>query len=154
MNTLGDRLRIARQKSGLKQTQVKERTNINNKTLSGYENNVSEPDMNTLATLTELYEVSYKWLLTGEGEMNIPRQIEKKVSNLTDKDERDIGKRMEKIKKDLLEGNSDDNSDALSFMGEPMSEEAIESLLEALEHAERLATLANKKFIPKKYRKD
>ncbi|UED81042.1 helix-turn-helix domain-containing protein [Lysinibacillus sp. CD3-6] len=154
MTTLGDRLRMARQKSGLKQTQVKERTNINNKTLSGYENNVSEPDMNTLATLTELYDVSYKWLLTGEGDMNIPSRIEKKKSSLTEKDERDIGKRMAKIKKDLLEGSSNDNNDALSFMGEPMSEEAIESLLEALEHAERLATLANKKFIPKKYRND
>lgn len=154
MNTLGDRLRMARQKSGLKQTQVKERTNINNKTLSGYENNVSEPDMNTLATLTELYEVSYKWLLTGEGEMIIPRQTDKKTSTLTEKDERDIGKRMAKIKKDLMVGSSDNNNDALSFMGEPMSEEAIESLLEALEHAERLATLANKKYIPKKYRND
>jgi len=73
-----------------------------------------------------------------------------KAAFLTVKDELDIAKRMEKIKKDLIEGNSD--GEGLNFMGEPMSEEAIESLLAALEHAERIATLTNKKFTPKKYR--
>lgn len=68
--SLGERLKIARQKRGLKQTEVRDRTNINNKTLSGYENNVSDPDTSTLTTLAELYEVSYKWLLTGEGSMS------------------------------------------------------------------------------------
>ncbi len=145
MSTLGERLRLARDKKGLKQTQVKDRTNINNKTLSGYENNVSEPDTNTLATLADLYEVSYKWLLTGKGNM------EETTSNqLTKKDESDIAKRMEKIRKDLVEGNAD--GEGLSFKGEPMSEEAMESLLESLEILERQTTLINKKYIPKKYR--
>lgn len=144
LSTLGDRLRLARERKGLKQTQVKERTNINNKTLSGYENNVSEPDSNTLATLAELYEVSYRWLLTGKGEMknDIPNN-----TSLTDKNERDIAKRMQKLRQDLTSG------DGLSFHGEPMSEEAIESLLEAIEYAERQTTRVNKKYIPKKYRK-
>lgn len=144
MSTLGERLKLARERTGLKQTQVKERTNINNKTLSGYENNVSEPDSATLGVLAELYGVSYKWLITGEGSM-----AKKSSRNLTEKDERDIAKRMEKMKKDLIEGNA---NGGLSYRGEPMSEEAIESLLEALEHAERIATLANKKYTPKKYR--
>lgn len=69
MSTIGERLRIARDKSGLKQTQVKERTNINNKTLSGYENNVSQPDPETLVVLADLYEVKYEWLFAGKGEM-------------------------------------------------------------------------------------
>lgn len=69
MTTLGERLKIAREKKGYSQMQVKERTNINNKTLSGYENNVSEPDTKTLSVLAELYEVSFKWLLTGKGSM-------------------------------------------------------------------------------------
>lgn len=145
MSTLGERLRLARDKKGLKQTQVKERTNINNKTLSGYENNVSEPDTNTLATLADLYEVSYKWLLTGKGNME-----ETTVNQLTEKDESDIAKRMEKMRKDLLEGNA--GGEGLSFKGEPMSEEAMESLLESLEILERQTTLINKKYIPKKYR--
>lgn len=69
MSTLGERLKIARERKGFSQMQVKERTNIHNKTLSGYENDVSEPDTKTLITLAELYEVSYKWLLTGKGNM-------------------------------------------------------------------------------------
>ena len=151
MSTLGERLRIARDRVGLKQTQVKERTNVNNKTLSGYENNVSEPDTNTLVTLANLYNVSYEWLLTGTGNMI---KKDKSTSKLTEKDEQDIGKRMAKIRNDLKEGINDDDKTSLSFMGEPMSEEAIESLLEALEHAERLATLANKKYIPKNTEKN
>lgn len=147
MSTLGERLRLAREKKGLKQTQVKERTNINNKTLSGYENNVSEPDSNTLATLADLYEVSYRWLLTGKGDMSAKRELSTTYNaSLTAKDERDIAKRMEKLKKDLV------NGEGLSFRGEPMSPEAIESVLDAIEFAERQATRANKKYTPKKYR--
>lgn len=145
MQTLGERLRIARQKSGLRQTQVKDRTNINNKTLSGYENNVSEPDMNTLAVLTELYGVSYKWLLTGEGEM-IPKLNEKKSTSLSRKDEIDISKRMAELREDLS------SATGLLFDGEPMSDEAKESLLEAMEFGVRLAKKNNKKYIPNKYR--
>ncbi|WCK53881.1 helix-turn-helix transcriptional regulator [Aneurinibacillus sp. Ricciae_BoGa-3] len=66
MSDLGNRLRSAREKVGLKQIQVKERTGINNKTLSGYENGVSEPDLESLKTLAALYKVSYDWLLNGE----------------------------------------------------------------------------------------
>ncbi|MGR6904998.1 helix-turn-helix domain-containing protein [Lysinibacillus capsici] len=146
MSTLGDRLRIARQKSGLRQTQVKERTNINNKTLSGYENNVSEPDMSTLTVLTELYGVSYEWLLTGEGEMTV--NTTKKSSPLTEKDERDIAKRMAELREDLS------TATGLLFEGEPMSEEAKESLLEAMEFGVRLAKKNNKKYTPKKYREN
>lgn len=140
MSTLGERLKLARERTGLKQTQVKERTNINNKTLSGYENNVSEPDSATLAVLAELYGVSYKWLITGDGSM-----IE--TSNTSsDKVEKDIAKRMEKIKNDLSADGG------LSFFGEPLSDEAKESLLEAMEYAVKQAQRINKKYIPKKYK--
>lgn len=63
MKTIGERLRYARDKKNLKQTQVKERTGINNKTLSGYENGVSEPDSETLKILADLYEVTTDWIL-------------------------------------------------------------------------------------------
>lgn len=81
MTTIGERLKIARQRAGLKQTQVRDRININNKTLSGYENNVSEPDVTTLVTLAELYEVSYKWLLTGKDEENQKRRDDDEFLN-------------------------------------------------------------------------
>lgn len=141
MSTLGERLKLARERTGLKQTQVKERTNINNKTLSGYENNVSEPDAATLSTLAELYGVSYKWLLSGEGSM-----IEKKP--LISKDERDIAKRLKQFEEEI------ENSDGLAFDGEPLSDEAKESLINSMEHIFRQTQLINKKYTPKKYRED
>ncbi|WP_096888259.1 helix-turn-helix domain-containing protein [Brevibacillus laterosporus] len=58
-----ERLRAAREHKNLKQTQVKVYTGINNKTLSGYEKGVSEPDTETLKTLANLYEVSVDWLV-------------------------------------------------------------------------------------------
>lgn len=122
------------------------------------------PNPDTIKLLAEKAhnEITYNELMRAAGhfEGNIAKYISINEDDssplysakLTEKDEKDIAKRMEKIKKDLIEGNAD--GDGLSFMGEPMSEEAVESLLEALEHAERIATLANKKYIPKKYRKE
>lgn len=62
MSLISDRLRIAREKRNLKQTQVMDKVRINNKTLSGYENGVSEPDIDTLRKLAALYNVSVDWL--------------------------------------------------------------------------------------------
>lgn len=58
MNDFGFLLRLAREKRGLTQLQVMRQTGINNKTLSGYENGISEPDLQTLTVLFRLYDVS------------------------------------------------------------------------------------------------
>lgn len=135
MSNLGERLKSARERKGYTQTEVYRRTNINNKTLSKYEKNDTKPDVETLKALAEFYEVSVEWLLTGDT-----------PSVLTEKDELDILKRMEQIKRDLT------SEDGLLFNGEPMSEEAVESFLEAMEYAVRQTQRINKKYIPKKYR--
>ncbi|MGG0796427.1 helix-turn-helix transcriptional regulator [Brevibacillus laterosporus] len=83
MSKLGDRLKETRENKNLKQTQVKVYTGINNKTLSGYENGVSEPDVETLRTLANLYEVSVDWL----------------VGNICDSDIQDSTSYAEEIKK-------------------------------------------------------
>ena len=57
MEELGFALRLARERRGLTQKQVMTMTGINNKTLSGYENGVSEPDLATLGVLLKLYGV-------------------------------------------------------------------------------------------------
>ena len=63
MEELGYALRLARERRGLTQTQVMNLTGINNKTLSGYENNIAEPDLQTLTPLLRLYRVSAARLL-------------------------------------------------------------------------------------------
>lgn len=62
MNTLGQRLRKARERKKLSQVDVYNKTGINNKTLSRYENNGTEPDAQSLKLLANLYEVSFDWL--------------------------------------------------------------------------------------------
>lgn len=143
--TLGERLKDARKKKNFTQMNAAKKLGVTNGALSGYERNYRDPDTDMLRKMADLYEVSTEWLL---GNTDNPKRIAN--DSLTDKDERDISKRMEKMKKDLKEGNREGGG--LNFRGEPMSEEAMESLLEALEHAERIATLANKKFAPNKYR--
>lgn len=64
--TLGERLRQAREYTELTQVQVKQRTGINNKNLSNYENGVSDPDPVTLKVLADLYKVTTDWLISGE----------------------------------------------------------------------------------------
>ncbi|NBI29116.1 helix-turn-helix domain-containing protein [Chengkuizengella marina] len=63
MSIVSRRLKEARERKNLRQIQVREKTGINNKTLSGYEQGVSEPDLDTLNVLANLYEVSMDWLM-------------------------------------------------------------------------------------------
>lgn len=133
------RLKYLRTKKGLSQQNMADFLGISRQGYGKYEKGESETDNKTLVKLAKFFGVTTDYLV---GYSNDP--------NLTAKDEKDIAKRMEKMKRDLIEGNAE--GEGLSYRGEPMSEEAIESLLEALEHAERIATLANKKYTPKKYR--
>lgn len=58
MKDIGLILKNARENKGLTQKQVMELTGINRKSLSGYENNVAEPDLYTISTLAQLYGLS------------------------------------------------------------------------------------------------
>ena len=69
MHNLGYILKSAREDRDLTQTEVMRRTGINNKTLSGYENNIAEPDLTTFARLMKLYQLSADQVLgTGRGD--------------------------------------------------------------------------------------
>jgi transcriptional regulator with XRE-family HTH domain len=65
MKTLGERLKKAREEMRLSQLDAAKKIGISNGTLSGYERNYRDPDTNTLKLISELYEVSLDWLLTG-----------------------------------------------------------------------------------------
>ena len=55
---LGRILKNTREDLDLTQLKVMELTGIHHKSLSGYENGVAEPDLQTLATLCRLYRLS------------------------------------------------------------------------------------------------
>ncbi|MGE8037807.1 helix-turn-helix domain-containing protein [Lysinibacillus sp. NPDC093692] len=136
---LGERLKKARNDKNLTQMEVAKKLGVTNGALSGYERNYRDPDTNMLKQMAELYEVSLDYLL-GNKNININEP------DLSKKDERDVAKRMDELREDLS------SATGLLFNGEPMSEEAKESLLEAMEFGIRLAKKNNKKFIPNKYR--
>lgn len=138
---IGDRLRKLRGK--MSQEEVAEKVGISRARLSHYETGRSEPDSEILGKLAEFYNVTTDFLITGKnqtGDMN--------SFSFTDREEKDIAKRLEQIRNDI------EHSDGLSFSGEPMSEEAKDSLMEAMEFIVRQTKKINKKYIPKKYRKD
>lgn len=81
MNYLvGKRLRMARKAKCLTQVQVKSFTNIHNKTLSGYEKGVSEPGLDTLKTLANLYETSIDYLVGNTDDPAPPHLKQEKPS--------------------------------------------------------------------------
>ncbi|MEK4563737.1 helix-turn-helix domain-containing protein [Alkalihalobacillus sp. FSL R5-0424] len=61
--TLGQRLKIARIKSNLKQNEAASKINISGNVLSTYERDIRDPDTQTLKKLAELYNVSADFLL-------------------------------------------------------------------------------------------
>ncbi len=91
-----------------------------------------------LLQVAEYLDVSTEFLMTGN----------EKTPTLTEKDERDIAKDLERIMSQL------DSSGDLMFDGDPMSDEARESMLTAMQLGLQAAKLKNKaRFTPKKYRK-
>lgn len=65
----GERLRMARERKGLSQLDVYNRTNISNKSLSRYENNKTSPDPEVIKTLIKLYDVSADFIFGFSNEM-------------------------------------------------------------------------------------
>lgn len=137
MSMLPERLKSLRKKHKLTQKQIAKLLDMTESGYGYYEQGRNQPSLETLDKLAKIYNVSVSYL-TGE----------KSESKLTKEDEKDIAKRLEEFKEDL------ENQDGLLFSGEPMSEEAKESLLDAMEYAFRTTQKINKKYIPKKYRKD
>ena len=134
---IGDRLKSLRIRSKKSQKEMGEFLGITRQGYSKYVRGESEPDINTLNTLAEYFDVTVDYL-TGK---SIQQQT------LTEKDRKDIAKRMEKITEDLCK------NEGLSFFGEPISDEVKESLIDAIKHIVTDAQIKNKKYIPKKYRK-
>lgn len=66
--TFGDRLAAARENAGMTQAQLARRLGVRKATLSGWEDDLSEPRANKLQMMAGLLNVSIMWLLNGEGD--------------------------------------------------------------------------------------
>lgn len=85
-----------------------------------------------------------------DGDVNLKEEnTEGSEFTLSRKDERDIEKILDQTKEQLL------SQEGLMFDGKPASQEAIDSILSAMQVGMELAKKKNKeKYTPKKYKKD
>ncbi|MED2981413.1 helix-turn-helix transcriptional regulator [Bacillus thuringiensis] len=100
------------------------------------------PGIDKVQKVADYFNVSLDYLLG---------RTKKKYWELTEKDEKDIQKKLEELIEDMSA------ADALAFSkdSEPMSEETKQLLIISLENSLRLGKeMAKKKFTPKKYRNE
>nr|WP_063828978.1 helix-turn-helix transcriptional regulator [Paenibacillus sp. FSL R7-269] len=153
-----DRLKELRIERSLTQDQLAIKLDIPSATIRRLEASNSIPRRDRLILLANFFNVSTDYLL-GETDDKTPSrkkeiQEEKQETNnidpyykLTDKDEKDIGKDLERMLADL------ESNEALAFNGEPMDEETKRLFAISLENSLRLAReLSKQKFTPNKYR--
>lgn len=120
---------------------VAKEAGVTQTSLSNWKRGKSTPSRKTLQKIATYFNVSMDYLTTGK------ESVEKTYYDLTDKDEKDIAKRLESALDAL------DNTDGLMFSGEPLDDETRELLKASLENSIRIAKInAKKKFTPKKYR--
>lgn len=101
--------------------------------------NGAEPRNTTLSKIADYFSVSTDYLLGKETE---------KAPALTKKDERDVAKDLELIMSNL------ESADGLMFDGNPMSDEARESMRAAIEIGLKTVKILNKEtYTPNKHKK-
>ena len=123
--------------------QVCKETGLTTATISNWKAGRYTPKADKLQKIADFFGVSIEYLMTGNPEQ------EEKVISLTSKDERDIEKILDLTKEQLL------SQDGLMFDGKPATQEAIDSILSAMQIGMELAKKKNKeKYTPKKYKKD
>jgi transcriptional regulator with XRE-family HTH domain len=141
--TVGENIKMYRKKAKLTQAELAQRANMSRSYLADVERDRYNPSVDTLKAIASALEVPVSALL---GEDDYKRDSE--LPELTEKDERDIAKDLQRIMDSL------ESQEGLMYDGEPMDEETRELIKISLENSMRLAKrIAKKKLTPKKYRK-
>jgi transcriptional regulator with XRE-family HTH domain len=82
--TIGDRIKSVREKHNLSTTAFAKNLEISQPSLTGLENNKSEPRAKTIIALIEKFGVDPMWLLTGRTAHVIQNQTSLKIGKLAD----------------------------------------------------------------------
>ena len=143
MNTIGHRIKSLRLKYNMTGNELGARLNVTRNAVSQWETDKRIPTSQMLSELAKLFNVSTDYLINGTTSPAFK-------PTLSERDERDIQKRLELLMNDL------DSETGLAFYngdGE-MDDETRELLRASLESALRITKLkAKEKFTPNKYRK-
>lgn len=138
---IGSRIKELRKNAHYTQQQLADKISVSPQVISNWERGYTEPSADDIARLSEGLSCSSDYILGKTSDISI------KDDKSLQKDENDIAKRLEKFRQEI------ENSDGLAFDGEPMSEEAKESLIESMEHIFRQTQRINKKYTPNKHKK-
>jgi len=130
------------QKYGITSYKVSQGAGVTQTALSNWKVGRSTPSTKTLQKIADFFGVTVDYLMTGQ-------ENEKKESELTKRDERDIEKQLNAFREQLM------TQEGLMFDGDPATPEAIESIVSAMQIGMEMAKKRNKeKYTPKKYKKD
>jgi transcriptional regulator with XRE-family HTH domain len=130
MLTFGERLRMARERAGLSQLDVYKAINLNNKSLSRYENNATSPDPDTVKALIELYDVSADFILGLSDEMGHARtscgtsKAKPKVADAISSGDKELIKKLEGLSPEAKE-KAADYLEMLKTLDETKSVESV-----------------------------
>jgi len=135
--TIGERIKNLRIERGYDQSAICEYLNIEQSTLSNYENDRRTPKLDMIAKFADFYGVTTDYLLGRE----------KPSVELSRKDKIEIDEYLDKFENELL------SQSGLMFNGEPMTQESREKLISAMRiGAEMAKKEAKEKYTPNKYR--
>jgi len=97
--SLGMQLRKLREERGLQSIEVAKMLNLAKSTYSGYENDKSKPDYDTLSALAKFYSVSVDYLLGNTNLRNYPDTLAfHTTEDLTDEEIEEVRKYIEFLK--------------------------------------------------------
>lgn len=120
---------------------VYKETGVPQSTLSDWKNGKGVPKIDKLQKIADYFGVTVDYLINGNEQKETP--------TLTEKDERDISKRLDQTLSDL-----ENSQGALMFDGEPLDDITKELLIASLrKDLEMGKRIAKQKYTPKKYRK-
>lgn len=131
---------------------IAESLHLSAPTISRYMNGLMSPKLTAIQILANKFNIDPAWLMgydVPKESLNVDTVKEETVGyGLTKKDEKDIIKILENMKKTLT------TQEGLMFDGNPASEDDIKSILDAMQIGMEMAKKRNKdKYTPKKYKK-
>lgn len=134
--TFGEKIRNERNRLGLSQDELAEKIGVTRRVISSYENDSSRPrGTERYNKLAEALGVNINYLLSED---------EAFIANVED----NYGRRGAKQAKELLAEVTG------LFAGGEMADEDMREMVDAIQEAYLIAKKKNKKYTPKKYRKD
>ena len=142
MSTIGQRIKELRLKHNMTGNELGLKLNVTRNAISQWETDKRIPTSHMLSELAKIFNVSTDYLINGTTSPTF-------TPTLSERDERDIQKRLELLMNDL------DSETGLAFYNgdTEMDDETRELLRASLESTLRITKLkAKEKFTPKKYR--